>query len=52
MQRVEMVGRLVEDAAIQALGLGQAPLLVQGERLLKRRPGIEVLALSDGAIPC
>ena len=51
MQRVEVVRRLVEDAAIQALGLGQAPLLMQSEGLLKRRRRIDVLALNDGAIP-
>jgi hypothetical protein len=51
VQGVEIVRRLAENAAIQGFGLGQAPLLMQGQGLLKRRRGTEVLALDDGAIP-
>lgn len=51
VQGVEIVRRQLENAAIQAFGLRQAPLLMQGEGLLKLRRGIEGLALSDGAIP-
>ncbi len=51
MQRVEIVRRLVENAAIQAFRLGQAPLLMQSQGLLKLRPRIDVLALNDGSVP-
>jgi hypothetical protein len=52
MQRVEIVRRPVEDGAIQGFGLGQAPLLVQGQGLLQPRcRRIDVLAFDDGAIP-